>query len=241
MDNRNMDTPNRLISILLVDDHALFRSGIRSLLQRQADFSVVGEAADGVEGIKRVQQLQPDVVLLDLNMSGMSGIESLQLMRQSSPKTAIIMLTVSEDAEDLTAALQAGACGYLIKNIDADYLVRAIRRAAAGEPVVAEAMTAKLIAQLQGGGTRRADPPSEFDRLTPREKDILACLARGESNKSIARRLELAESTVKIHVQNVLKKLKLSSRVQAAVFAVEHRMLGGSEAKKPTCDESIDD
>ena len=237
-----METPNRLISILLVDDHALFRSGIRSLLQRQADFSVVGEAADGVEGIKRVQQLQPDVVLLDLNMSGMSGIESLQLMRQSSPKTAIIMLTVSEDAEDLTAALQAGACGYLIKNIDADYLVRAIRRAAAGEPVVAEAMTAKLVAQLQGGGSRRApEPASDFDRLTPREKDILACLARGESNKSIARRLELAESTVKIHVQNVLKKLKLSSRVQAAVFAVEHRMLSGSELKKPTCDEAIDD
>jgi two-component system nitrate/nitrite response regulator NarL len=241
MDDTYMETPNRLISILLVDDHALFRSGIRSLLQRQADFSVVGEAADGVEGIKRVQQLQPDVVLLDLNMSGMSGIESLQLMQQSSPKTAIIMLTVSEDAEDLTAALQAGACGYLIKNIDADYLVRAIRRAAAGEPVVAEAMTAKLIAQLQSGGARRTEPASDFDRLTPREQDILACLARGESNKSIARRLELAESTVKIHVQNVLKKLKLSSRVQAAVFAVEHRMLSGSESKKRTGDKSVGD
>jgi two-component system nitrate/nitrite response regulator NarL len=218
----NMDTPNRPISILLVDDHALFRSGIRSLLQRQPDFSVVGEAADGVEGIKRVQQLQPDVVLLDLNMSGMSGIESLQLMQQSSPKTAIIMLTVSEDAEDLTAALQAGACGYLIKNIDADYLIRAIRRAAAGETVVAEAMTGKLVAQLQAG-TQRGEPSSELDKLTPREKDIIACLARGESNKMIARTLDLAESTVKIHVQNVLKKLKLTSRVQAAVYAVEQR------------------
>lgn len=224
-----MDTPTRPISILLVDDHALFRSGIRSLLQRQPDFCVVDEAADGVEGIKRAQQFQPDVVLLDLNMPGMSGIEALQLMRQSSPKSAIILLTVSEDAEDLTAALQAGACGYLIKNIDADYLVRAIRRAAAGEPVVAEAMTSKLVAQLQGGSPRRTEAPSDFDRLTPREKDILACLARGESNKSIARRLVLAESTVKIHVQNVLKKLKLSSRVQAAVFAVEHRMLNGAD------------
>ena len=222
-----MDTTNRLISILLVDDHALFRSGVRSLLQRQPDFSVVGEAADGAEGVKRVQQLQPDVVLLDLNMTGMSGIEALQLMRQSSPKSAIIMLTVSEDAEDLTAALQVGACGYLIKNIDADYLVRAIRRAAAGESVVAEAMTAKLIAQLQRGTARPPESASEFDCLTPREKNILDCLARGESNKSIARKLDLAESTVKIHVQNVLKKLKLASRVQAAVFAVEHRMLNG--------------
>ena len=226
-DRKNMDTTNRIIRILLVDDHTLFRSGVRSLLQRQPDFSVVGEAADGAEGVKRVQQLQPDVVLLDLNMAGMSGIEALQLMRQSSPKSAIIMLTVSEDADDLTAALQVGACGYLIKNIDADYLVRAIRRAAAGESVVAEAMTTKLIAQLQASTARQPEPPSEFDSLTPREKGILDCLARGESNKSIARKLDLAESTVKIHVQNVLKKLKLASRVQAAVFAVEHRMLHG--------------
>ncbi|OGQ60076.1 MAG: DNA-binding response regulator [Deltaproteobacteria bacterium RIFCSPLOWO2_02_FULL_53_8] len=219
-----MDTPTNPISVLLVDDHTLFRSGIRSLLQRQSDFTVVGEAADGVEGIKRAKQLQPDVVLLDLNMPGMSGVETLQLMLQDCPKTAIVMLTVSEDAEDLTIALKAGACGYLIKNIDADYLVRAIRRAAAGETVVAEAMTGKLVAQLQGGN-QRAEPVSDLDKLTPREKEIIACLARGESNKIIARTLDLAESTVKIHVQNVLKKLKLTSRVQAAVYAVEHRLL----------------
>lgn len=222
-----MDTPITPISVLLVDDHTLFRSGIRSLLQRYPEFSVVGEASDGVDGIKRAQQLQPDVVLLDLNMPGMSGVETLQLMLQDCPRTAIVMLTVSEDAEDLTAALQAGARGYLIKNIDADFLVRAIRRAAAGESVMAEAMTSKLLAQLQGGG-QRAEAPSGLDKLTPREKEILACLARGDSNKTIARALDLAESTVKIHVQNVLKKLKLSSRVQAAVFAVEHRMQGGA-------------
>lgn len=219
-----MDTPTNPISVLLVDDHTLFRSGIRSLLQRQSDFTVVGEAADGVEGIKRAKQLQPDVVLLDLNMPGMSGVETLQLMLQDCPETAIVMLTVSEDAEDLSTALKAGACGYLIKNIDAEYLVRAIRRAAAGETVVAEAMTGKLVAQLQGGN-QRAEPVSDLDKLTPREKEIIACLARGESNKIIARTLDLAESTVKIHVQNVLKKLKLTSRVQAAVYAVEHRLL----------------
>lgn len=214
------------ISVLLVDDHTLFRSGIRSLLQRHPEFSVVGEAADGFEGIKRALQLQPQVVLLDLNMPGMSGVETLQLMRQDCPDTAIVMLTVSEDAEDLSVALKAGASGYLLKNIDTEYLTRAIRRAAAGETVVAEAMTAKLVAQLQSGAA--APVASELDKLTPREREILDCLARGESNKSIARNLELAESTVKIHVQNVLKKLKLSSRVQAAVYAVEHRMQGGA-------------
>lgn len=212
------------IRVLLVDDHSLFRSGIRSLLQRHPEFAVVGEAADGVEGIKRAQQLKPDVVLLDLNMPGMSGVETLQLMKQDVPEAAIIMLTVSEESHDLAVAMRAGARGYLIKNIETEYLLRAIRRAAAGETVVAEAMTGKLVAQLQSGGVQEEKPVSDLDKLTPREKDILDCLARGESNKIIARQLDLAESTVKIHVQNVLKKLKLSSRVQAAVFAVEHRM-----------------
>jgi len=162
------------------------------------------------------------VVLLDLNMPGMSGLETLQLMLQDCPQTAVLMLTVSEDAQHLTTALKAGASGYLVKNIDADYLVRAIRRAAAGETVVAEAMTGKLVAQLHVGA-QRDEPASDLDKLTAREKEIIACLARGESNKGIARTLDLAESTVKIHVQNVLKKLKLNSRVQAAVYAVEHR------------------
>lgn len=228
--NAATDDPVDPISVLLVDDHTLFRSGIRSLLQRHADFAVVGEASDGVEGVKRAKQLRPDVVLLDLNMPGMSGLETLQLMLQDCPDAAVILLTVSEEAEDLTAALRAGARGYLIKNIDADYLVRAIRRAAAGEPVLAEAMTTKLVSHLQGGGgQQKVVPPSELDKLTPREKDILSCLARGESNKTIARSLDLAESTVKIHVQNILKKLNLSSRVQAAVFAVGHGVTGNQD------------
>ncbi len=216
-----MSEPEK-ITVLLVDDHTLFRSGIRFLLQRHADFQVVGEAADGVEGVKRAKQLDPDVVLLDLHMPGISGLETLQLLLQDRPQAAVLMLTVSEDAEDLSAALQAGARGYLIKNIDADYLVRALRRAAAGEAVVAEAMTAKLVAQLKGASQPRTENQSGLDKLTPREREILICLARGESNKVIARNLSVAESTVKIHVQNVLKKLHLSSRVQAAVFAVEN-------------------
>lgn len=220
-----MDTATSSISVLLVDDHTLFRSGIRSLLQRHAEFSVVGEASDGVEGVKRAKQLKPDVVLLDLNMPGISGLETLQLLLQDRPGAAVIMLTVSEAAEDLAAALQAGARGYLLKNIDTDYFVRAIRRAAAGEPVLAEAMTAKLLAHMQDSRPK-PEVPTAMDKLTPREKEILACLARGESNKLIARTLDLAESTVKIHVQNILKKLNLSSRVQAAVFAVGRGISG---------------
>ena len=213
---------NAPIKILLVDDHTLLRSGVKLLLQRNPLFQVVGEASNGLDGVRLAAELQPDVVLMDLNMPGVSGVEALQLMQHDCPDTAIVMLTVSEDAEDLATALRAGACGYLIKNIDADYLVRAIRRAAAGEVVIAEAMTGKLVAQLQAG-TRREEPVSELDKLSRREKEIIDCLSRGESNKGIARTLDLAESTVKIHVQNVLKKLNLTSRVQAAVYAVEHR------------------
>lgn len=226
-----MEPSEQAIRVLLVDDHALFRSGVRSLLQRHAEFAVVGEAADGVEGIKRAQQLKPDVVLLDLNMPGMSGVETLQLMQQDCPDTAIIMLTVSEESQDLGAAMRAGARGYLIKNIETEDLLRAIRRAAAGHTVVAEALTGKLVAQLHEQAKPDA-PLSALARLTAREKDILACLARGESNKRIARQLELAESTVKIHVQNVLRKLELTSRVQAAVFAVEQRLGGEGGARR---------
>jgi len=227
-----MDVPSEPISVLLVDDHTLFRSGVRSLLQRNPRFTVVGEASDGVDGVKRAMQLRPGVILLDLNMPGMSGVETLQLILQGWPEAAIIMLTVSEEAEDLATALQAGARGYLIKNIDADYLVRAIERAAAGESVLAESMAGKLVAELQKQREPKAPvPPSELDKLTPREREILACLARGESNKLIARVLDLAESTVKIHVQNILKKLGLSSRVQAAVFAVEQGLHGGPEQR----------
>ena len=201
------------IRVLLIDDHTLFRSGVKALLSRQSEFEVVGEAADGAEGVKRALALQPDVVLLDLNMPGLSGIEALGLILQDQPALAVVMLTVSEDAEDLTAALQKGARGYLLKNIDAEFLKRAILRAAAGESVMSEAMTTKLMQQFRAG---------ESGRLTPREREILGHLACGESNKEIARDLDLAESTVKIHVQNILKKLNLSSRVQAAVYAVEH-------------------
>ena len=208
------------IKILLVDDHTLFRSGIKLLLQRNPEFEIVGEASDGLEGVKRAKQLRPDVVLMDLNMAGLSGLEAMQLIVEDLPDTAVLMLTVSEEAEDLTTALKNGARGYLLKNIEADYLTQAIKRAAAGEAVIADSMTAKLVMQFRAGNNVSSTP--EREKLTPRERETMVCLARGESNKEIARHLDVAESTVKIHVQNILKKLNLTSRVQIAVYAVEH-------------------
>lgn len=212
---------DQAIRVLLVDDHALFRSGIKALLQRQKDFEVVGEASDGLEGIKRAKSLKPDVVLLDLHMPGISGREAVRLIVEELPGTKVVMLTVSEDAEDLLDTLQAGAHGYLLKNIDTHYFLGAIRSAAQGEAVMSPQMTAKLMHSVRTPPATAA-PAIDKERLTPREREILAFLARGASNKEIARSLDLAESTVKIHMQSILKKLNLVSRVQAAVYAVEN-------------------
>lgn len=214
------------IRILLIDDHTLLRSGIRLLLQKQPDFEIVAEAGDGIEGIKRAQQHKPDVILLDLNMPGLSGLETLQLLVQDQPSTAVIILTVSEEEEELAQALRNGARGYLIKNIEGDALAAAIRRAADGDAVIDPSMTAKLVAQFRSQPRVEVVAPAlEHDRLTGREREIVRCLARGASNKEIARELDVAESTVKIHVQNILKKLNLASRVQVAVYAVEHGLV----------------
>lgn len=213
------------IRVLLVDDHALFRSGIRSLLQRHPEFEVVGEAGDGMEGVKRAGQLRPDVVLLDLHMPGLSGRETARMITKEVPESHVLMLTVSEDADDLLETLRSGASGYLLKNIAADTLIAAIRTAAHGESVVSPEMMAKLLKSIgtdPGRGTLMDAKSAHRDKLTPREREILAFIARGQSNKEIARELAVAESTVKIHVQNMLRKLNLSSRVQAAVYAVEH-------------------
>ncbi len=207
------------LRVLLVDDHQLFRSGVRALLARQPDIEVVGEAADGLDGVQQARQLRPDVVLLDLHMPGASGRDAVKTLSEDLPGTRVLMLTVSEDAEDLLDTLQAGAAGYLLKNIDTEYFVDAIRRAAAGDSVISPEMTGKLVAGLKRGA---AAPLPERDVLSAREREVLGALARGASNKDLARQLDLAESTVKIHVQNILRKLKLNSRVQAAVYAVRH-------------------
>ena len=210
----------RMTKILLVDDHALFRSGLRSLLQRQEDFEIVGEAADGLEGIKLVALLRPDVVLMDIDMPVMNGKEALSQILSSQPDLAVMMLTVSEDGNDLTECMRIGARGYLLKNINVDFLLDSIRRAVDGDSVLSPALTATLVARLRSPESNKQS--TEIESLTPRERETLAWLAKGVSNKHIARGLDVAESTVKVHVQSILRKLNLSSRVQAAVYAVEH-------------------
>ncbi len=224
-----MMTKETNIRVLLIDDHTLFRSGIKALLQRQPGFEVVGEAGDALEGVKRAKILQPDVVLLDIHMPGITGREAVSLVADEAPQARILMLTVSEDVEDLLQALRAGAHGYLLKNIETDFLVNAIRSAVDGDSVMSPQMTSKLMKSVRA--------PQEIpvavadkERLSPREREILGFLARGASNKEIARSLDLAESTVKIHVQNILKKLNLLSRVQAAVYAVENGLTGKVES-----------
>lgn len=209
------------IRVLMIDDHTLFRSGIKLLLQRQEDCEVVGEAGDGLTGVKQAKLLNPNVILLDLHMPGISGLETIPMLREGVPAAQIIMLTVSEDAEDLLEALRAGARGYLLKNIETDFLVESIRRAAKGESVMSMQMTSKLADAMRlqpKESVANANP----EKLSRREKEIIMMLAKGASNKEIARVLDVTESTVKIHVQGILRKLNLTSRVQAAVYAVEH-------------------
>jgi two-component system, NarL family, nitrate/nitrite response regulator NarL len=217
------------VRVLVVDDHTLFRRGLTALLARDPRIEVVGDAADAGEALRRAQELAPDVVLLDNHLPGVNGVDALPALREAAPSARILMLTVSEDAQDLAAALRGGACGYLLKTIEGDALVAAILRAMRGESVVAEEMTGKLVAAYRDAASPPAAAPgapaSPLAQLSPREQDILRGIARGASNKEIGRDLGIAETTVKIHVQHVLRKLDVSSRVQAAVIATEHGLL----------------
>nr|WP_128000136.1 response regulator transcription factor [Piscinibacter defluvii] len=207
--------------ILVVDDHTLFRRGLMALLAREADFEIVGDAGDAGEAQRRAQALQPDLILLDNHLPGVNGVDALPALRDAAPAARVLMLTVSEDEQDLAAALRAGACGYLLKTMDGDALANAIRRAMRGESVIADEMSGKLLAAFRAPAAPAA-PASPLASLSPRELDILRGIARGESNKQIARALGIAETTVKIHVQHVLRKLDVASRVQAAVLASGH-------------------
>ena len=219
------------IRILVVDDHTLFRRGLTALLQREPQFEVVGDAADAGEAQRRAQALQPDVILLDNHLPGVNGVDALPSLIEAAAGARVIMLTVSEDENDLVAALRKGACGYLLKTIEGDALAAAIRRAVGGESVVSEEMTGKLVAAFRGAAVPQsapvaapAPPASKLDALSPREREILRGIALGQGNKEIARTLGIAETTVKIHVQHILRKLDVSSRVQAAVIAAEQEL-----------------
>ncbi len=224
--------PAAPIRILVVDDHTLFRRGLTALLARDDHLHVVGDAADAGEALRRAQELQPDLILLDNHLPGVNGVDALLGLREAVPGVRILMLTVSEDEQDLAAALRGGASGYLLKTVEGDALVAAIIRVMRGESVVAEEMTGKLVAAYRDAaaaparaGPGPAEPASPLAQLSPREQEILRAIARGASNKEIGRALGIAETTVKIHVQHVLRKLDVSSRVQAAVIASEHGLV----------------
>lgn len=214
------------IRILLVDDHTLFRSGLKALLSRQPDFEIVGEASDGLEGVKLAEQLKPDLVLLDLDMPVMGGTEALAQMLASNRELPVVMLTVSEDAEDLKEAFVLGARGYLVKNIDAEYLVNSVRQVVAGESVMSPEMTSKFVNGIRAKHLSLMPEvrPETVKSLTERERQILGCLAQGASNREMANLLNMSESTVKAHLQRIMRRFDFSSRVQAAVFAAERHM-----------------
>lgn len=232
------------IRILVVDDHTLFRRGLTALLARDPRLQVIGDAADAGAAQRKAQELQPDLILLDNHLPGVNGVDALPALREAAPSACILMLTVSEDENDLAAALRGGAAGYLLKTIEGDALTAAIERAMQGDSVVAPEMMSKLVAAYRGattgtapaGGsstgaasTAPARPASNSEAsiasLSPREREVLRGIARGASNKEIAREHGIAETTVKIHVQHILRKLDVSSRVHAAVIATEHGLL----------------
>ena len=206
-------------SVVIVDDHPLFRRGLSQLLHTMDIFRLEGEAANGREGIELVKRLQPDLLLLDLNMKDMSGIEVLKAIKSADLDTRVVMITVSDQADDLVAALRNGADGYLLKDMEPEQMVESLEAAASGRVIVSDALTHLLAAAI-----RQSNRPENVGEagLTDQEERILEHVAGGMSNKLIARELDIAEGTVKVHVKHILRKLGLRSRVEAAVWAVEH-------------------
>ncbi len=219
--------PGASIRVLVVDDHTLFRRGLMALLAADSRFQLVAEAGDATEALRQAAATRPDVILLDNHLPGVNGVDALAGFKEVAPQAHVLMLTVSEDQGDLAAALRGGARGYLLKTMDSEMLACAILRTMAGDSVVSPEMTSKLVSAFQASqgpavAAAAAAPPGPADpihSLSQRESEILAYIATGASNKAVARALCIAEATVKIHVQHILRKLKLSSRVQAAVYA----------------------
>ena len=214
-----MSAPDR-IRVLLVDDHAVVRTGLRTFFDLLDDIEVVGEAADGSEGVAMARRLKPDVVLMDLLMPNMDGLTAIGRIKTEDPEIEVVAMTSFIEEEKVTAALEAGATGYLLKDAGADEVAAAIRAAVAGEMHLDPQVT-RLLAQRM-----RAKPaPDPVEPLTERERDVLRLVARGMSNKEIAYELGIAEGTARTYVSNILGKLGLTSRTQAALYAVEHKLV----------------
>ena len=219
-----------MISVLIVDDHAVVREGLRALLELQDDVEVVGEAGDGSESIELARRLAPDVILMDLVMPKLDGVEAMRQLRASLPESRVIVLTSFADEDRLLPAVQAGAAGYLLKNAEPSEVIRAIRAAHAGETVIDPTAAARLVRALADGPRVVA---ADSERLTRREREVLELIARGHSNKRIALALGISERTVKAHVGHVLAKLDVSDRTQAALLAVREGLVAGSAEGGP--------
>lgn len=208
-------------TVLIIDDHPLFRRGVFQLLALEPRFEVVAEAASGQEGIEKAKTHDPDLILLDLNMKGMNGLETLRTLRDMEIDARIILLTVSNAPEDLMAAIRSGADGYILKDNEPDDILRLVSAAMHGQTAISPQLTNLLASALR---EESMVENRSHASLTERETAILKCLAAGMSNKLIARELDIMESTVKVHIRNLLKKLKFRSRVEAAVWAVAHQI-----------------
>jgi DNA-binding NarL/FixJ family response regulator len=213
------------IRVLVVDDHALFRRGLEMVLAQEDDIEVVGEAGDGAEAVEKAADLLPDVVLMDVRMPRRSGIEACTAIKDVTPSTRIIMLTISDEENDLYDAIKAGATGYLLKEITIDEVATAVRAVAGGQSLISPAMASKLLTEFATLVKRDDRQQVPAPRLTDRELEVLRLVARGLNNKEIAKQLFISENTVKNHVRNILEKLQLHSRMEAVVYAVREKLL----------------
>lgn len=207
-------------TILLVDDHPLLRKGLTQLIEFEDELEVIGEASDGHSALELAKEHEPDLIVLDLNMQGMDGLETLRAMRNAEITSRIIMLTVSDSDEDVVCAITYGADGYLLKDMDPEQILEKLKEAALGKMVISEKLTHVLAGAIRGGNDKKSNL---LAKLTSREHEILKLIAKGMSNKLIARELDISDGTVKVHVKHVLKKLGLNSRVEAAVWMVNQK------------------
>ncbi len=213
------------IQVLLADDHKLLREGLRRILEFDGEIEVVAEAGDGVEAVRLAGVHNPEVVLMDINMPGMNGVEATRAIKAQFPRIAVLVLTIHEDREYLLEVIKAGAAGYVLKDIEPDRLIEAIKLVQAGESVVSPGLTVKLIAELNTGRTHEAHPASD-NPLSAREQEVLELMAEGIGNREIAERLFVSEKTVKNHVTSIFRKLDVSDRTQAVVQAVKRKIVG---------------
>jgi len=215
------------LRVLIADDHELFRRGLRMVLDDEPDIEVVAEAGDGRDAVERAREHVPDVVVLDVRMPTVSGIDAARLIRGDQPGTRILMLTISDEEDDLFEAVKAGANGYLLKEISIDEIADAVRSIHAGQSLITPSMASKLLTEFAELVRKEEPVPQDVPapRLTPREMEVLQELAKGLSNRDIAQSLSIAENTVKNHVRNILEKLHLHSRMQAVLYAVRQNLL----------------